>query len=238
MVPFEQEQTRVAQKRPCAVLGRSVFRKNGILLNLHAEGITAEGKLRFGRLSPLRYDVMGPFCCVPFMECRHSVASMCHMVDGCVRINGEEYRFQNRRGYIEGDRGRSFPRQYAWTQCFIPGESLMLSVAEIPLGPLRFTGIIGVVRFHEKEYRLATYLWAKAVKIRDGQIVVRQGQLSLTAARLEESALLLKAPACGAMTRSIRENVSCRAKYCFKIGAQTLFSFETPHAAFEYEFSL
>lgn len=238
MISFAGEDTRVEKNQPCAVLGRSVFSGDGIRLDLHAEDVSAEGELRFGAGTPLRYDIMGPFRCVPFMECRHSVASMRHSVNGSIRINGEEYRFQNGDGYIEGDRGRSFPRQYAWTQCFFPGGSLMLSVAEIPLGPLRFTGIIGVVRFRDKEYRLATYLGAQAVMIQNGTITVRQGQLSLTAQLLEKKGFPLKAPDRGAMSRSIRENVTCRARYRFSTGDNTLFAFETPCAAFEYEYPL
>ena len=45
----------------------------------------------------------------------------------------------------------------------------MLSIAEIPLGGFHFTGVIGIVLLHEREYRLATYLGAKAVKIEDDE---------------------------------------------------------------------
>lgn len=49
------------------------------------------------------------------------------------RVNGREYSFRSAWGYWEGDRGRSFPREYVWTQCCFRGGSLMLSVADIPL---------------------------------------------------------------------------------------------------------
>ena len=108
---------------------------------------------------------MGPFRYVPFMQCRHSVFSMRHPVDGILSINGTPYEFQNAIGYMEGDRGYSFPTKYAWTQCSFPDGALMLSIAEIPFGGFHFTGIIGIVHLRRKEYRLATYLGAKAVKI-------------------------------------------------------------------------
>ena len=38
-----------------------------------------------------------------------------------------------------------------------------------------FTGVLGVIHFRGTEYRLATYLGAKAVKIQDGELVIRQG---------------------------------------------------------------
>lgn len=85
---------------------------------------------------------MGPFSYVPFMECRHGVFSMTNTVSGCLSINGHAYRFDNDVGYIEGDRGRSLPKVYAWTQCNFFDESpcsIMLSIADIPLGSIHFT---------------------------------------------------------------------------------------------------
>ena len=236
MIVFSGGNARVESRYPRAVLGQNRFCESGIRLNESREDISIRGELRFGRFSSLQYDIMGPFCCVPFMECRHSVASMRHSVNGRVWINGVEYRFQDSSGYLEGDRGRSFPRRYAWTQCFFEGGSLMLSVADIPLGRLRFTGIIGIVWLGGKEYRLATYLGARAERIRGGEIIIRQGALTLSASLLEKNAFTLKAPKAGDMTRSIREGVACRVGYCFRVGAKTLLSFETTKAAFEYEY--
>ncbi|HIW74503.1 MAG TPA: tocopherol cyclase family protein [Firmicutes bacterium] len=236
ILPFSGGRCRVEKNRPAARMGESVFSEKGICLRLRTDSVCAAGTVRFRGLTPLRYDIMGPFRCVPFMECRHSVVSMRHRVDGCLQINGNEYRFHNAAGYIEGDRGRSFPRQYAWTQCCFQAGSLMLAVADIPLGPFRFTGVTGAVRLRGKEYRLATYLGAKAAVIRDGTVVVRQGNLSLTAVLLDRSARTLMAPADGSMTRTIRENVACRAFYELREGGRRLFSFETDNASFEFEY--
>lgn len=234
LVPFPD--VRVSASLPRAILGKNVFREDGIRLDVNTQALMAKGELRFGPLTPIRYPIMGPFCYVPWMECRHNVVSMRHTVSGDLRINGTDYCFQNDTGYIEGDCGRSFPKHYVWTQCFFAEGSLMLSVAEIPLWPICFTGMIGIVFLRGKEYRLATYLGAKVVKKSDGEIVIRQGALSLTAKLLEKSAHSLNAPKSGAMTRSIRENVSCRAKYRFCMGNQTILDFEATNAAFEYEY--
>lgn len=85
--------------------------------------------------------------------------------------------FRNAWGYWEGDSGRSFPKEYIWTQCFFPGGALMLSVADIPIAGIRFTGIIGVVLWQGKEYRIATYLGARVVKIENKMVRVKQGVL-------------------------------------------------------------
>lgn len=212
------------------------FSANGIDLCLSTPDVRAVGSLKFGALSPIKYDIMGPFKYVPFMECRHSVVSMAHTVSGKIDINGVSYSFDNDMGYIEGDRGCSFPRQYAWTQCFWENISLMLSVASIPIVPFSFTGVIGVIMLDRVEYRLATYLGAKIRKIADGEIVIEQGELKLTVKLIKKQSLPLFAPKSGSMNRTIHESISCRAYYCFKKGKDTLFSFETDKASFEYEF--
>lgn len=217
-------------------IGNNRFGKVGIMLDIHAPGFHVTGSVRFDTFTPIRYDIMGPFQYVPFMQCRHSVYSMRHRVDGEIRINGIPYIFQNAVGYVEGDRGHSFPKEYVWTQCSFPEGALMLSVADIPLGCLHFTGVIGIVLLHGKEYRLATYLGAKAVKIKDGEVIVKQGRYCLTVKQLGLPGHPLQAPMGGAMTRTIHEHPSCKVYYRFTDGDVTLLEFEAPNAAFEYEY--
>lgn len=235
-VPFSKGVLRQDGTRPWAVIGKNSFQETGLRLELHTQELTATGSVRFQNLTPLAGDIMGPFRFLPFLECRHSVFSMAHTVEGCLHVNGKTYAFQNAAGYMEGDRGRSFPRRYAWTQCCFDGGSLMLSVADIPLGPLVFTGVIGVVWWRGSEYRLATYLGGGAKRIENGEIIVRQGGLTLTARLLEQRAHPLLAPCAGAMTRTIRESPACRAAYRFEQDGQVLFAFETQQASFEFEY--
>jgi len=79
----------------------------------------------------------------------------------------------------------------------------MLSVADIPFAGMHFTGIIGVVLWKGKEYRLATYLGAKVVQIRNGSVRIVQRGLELEASLLEATGRPLKAPTVGSMTRTI-----------------------------------
>lgn len=219
-------------------IGDNQFGEKGIQLAIHTPGLSAEGKVEFGPLSLLKYDIMGPFALVPFMECRHSIWSMRHLVQGNLCINGQKYSFQNARGYWEGDRGRAFPEKYIWTQCCFEGGSLVLSVADIPLAGIHFTGIIGVVLWQGKEYRFATYLGARVVQAAKGRVKIRQRNLELEARLLEARKRPLKAPMNGNMERIVHESVSCRACYHFSKGGNTLFSFETKLASFEYEYSV
>lgn len=217
-------------------LGSSTFSDGGFRLDLHENGVAAEGTVIFGALSPIRYDIMGPFRFVPLMQCRHSVISMRHRVDGEIRINGCRYVFDHALGYIEGDRGRSFPKEYAWTQAFFDGGSLMLSAADIPILGSHFTGVIGVIMHGGKEFRLATYLGAKAVKTEDGEVCVQQGNYTFSAKLIEKKPHPLSAPVDGSMVRTIRESAECHAAYRLEKNGKTLFSFETDKASFEYEF--
>lgn len=217
-------------------IGENRFGKKGIRLAINTPQLTIKGDLKFGPLCPLKYDIMGPFAFVPFMECRHSVRSMRHSVRGNVCVNGQNYSFQNALGYWEGDRGRSFPKEYIWTQCFFPGGAFMLSAAHIPWAGIHFTGVIGAVLWKGKEYRIATYLGARVVRIQDRTVRVIQGNLELEARLLETSGHPLRAPVRGDMARLIRESAACRAFYRLRKNGRTLFAFETDKASFEFEF--
>lgn len=217
-------------------VGGSRFGQTSVRLSVHTPDCTAEGFLKFGALTPVHYDIMGPFRFVPFLECRHDVRSLYHTVTGTVTVNGVCYRFERDDGYIEGDRGRSFPREYLWTHCFFEKNSLMLSVADIPFGLFRFTGVLCVIWWEGKEYRLATYLGARATEIGKGKAVIRQGDEELTVQLLQRQAHPLYAPMNGAMTRTVRESASCVASYTFRKNGKTLFTFTSDRASFEYEY--
>ncbi len=216
-------------------IGRNRFGREGVCLSIHTPELNIEGTLEFGTLSPLKYDIMGPFALVPCMECRHMVFSMKHRVQGNVCINGQKYVFKNGWGYWEGDRGYSFPKEYIWTQCCFWGGALTLAVADIPIARLHFTGIIGVVLWKGKEYRFAAYLGARVVEEDKGYIKIVQGKMELEVQLLEKSEHALKAPANGEMLRVIHESVACKAFYRFCIAGETIFEFESDKASFEYE---
>ena len=113
----------------------------------------------------------------------------------------------------------------------------MLSVADIPIAGLHFNGVICVVYWRDREYRLATYLGARAVRIQGGRVKIVQGNLELEARLLERDDRPLKAPSMGDMVRTIHESAACRAFFRFRKGKHTLFAFETDRASFEYEYS-
>ena len=173
---------------------------------------------------------------VPFMQCKHSVYSMKHKIDGQIIINDQSLDFRDGIGYIEGDCGRSFPCRYIWTQCCFENGSLMLSVADIPFLGFSFTGIIGVVLIGNKEYRIATYLGAKLKEIGENTVTVKQENYLFTAKLIEKNGQPLYAPDNGVMNRTIHESASCKAYYCFSYKGKTICEFTSDRASFEFEY--
>lgn len=226
-----------SEKPLCVKIGKCVFSEKGLNLNIKNDKLSISGRLKFRCISPIKYDIMGPFCFVPFMQCRHSVYSMRHLVDGKITLNGQQFNFQNGLGYIEGDSGYSFPNRYIWTQCCFENGSLMLSVADIPMFGFHFMGIIGVVLIDRKEYRIATYLGAKIRYIGDNTVIVSQGDYEITAKLIKKNARPLYAPENGRMKRIIHESASCRAYYKFSRKNKLLCEFTSDRASFEFEYT-
>jgi hypothetical protein len=237
-VPFAGGTVHRTGAVPEIELGGCRFSARGLSLDLNGGALEARGELRFGALTPPGYDVMGPFRFVPFLECRHSLFSLTHPVSGSLEIEGKTFDFSGGTGYIEGDRGRAFPSSYVWTQCCWRegGDcSLMLSAAEIPLLGRSFTGVTGVVLLRGRQYRLATFLGARASVLGGDFLEVRQGKYRFRARCLDSAALILRAPSPDGMTRRIRENPACRVHYRLTEGADVLLDFTASSAGFESE---
>lgn len=235
MIAYPAKDFRADRNYTVIAIGNSVFSRRGLKLDINEKDLKINGSLFYGKLTPPCYDIMGPFAHVPFLQCRHSLISLRHSVAGQLSINGSETTFQNGVGYIEGDRGSSFPKRYIWTQCNFGNNSLMLSVADIPFLCMQFTGIISSVFLDGKEYRMASYCGAHVVSLDNNSITIKQGDLQLTAELLEDNGHKLHAPVMGEMTRFIHENLSCRVRYLFKKGNDVLFDFESDKAGFEHE---
>lgn len=235
-VPFSCEELRGSIKKYGFAVGANLFLRQGIRLDIRMPGLCVQGKLTFGPLLPLRSDIMGPFAWVPGMECRHSVVSMKHTVDGKMVLNDKKWIFSGGTGYIEGDRGRSFLEYYAWTQCSFREGSLMAAAAKIPLAGWWFTGTIAAVWWRGKEYRLATYLGASVENVEHGRMQIRQGKYRLTVQLLHARKFPLAAPVGGQMLRTIHESASCKVWYQFLEGENVLFDVVSDRAAFEFEY--
>lgn len=94
------------------VIGENCFSEAGLHLNVEREGLSLHGVVEFGPFQTLKSDIMGPFRWLTNMECVHSVFSMRHTLRGQLEINNDVLDFNGGIGYIEADRGRSFPTTY------------------------------------------------------------------------------------------------------------------------------
>ena len=218
-------------------MGENFFSDREVRLNVEREGLSLHGVLSCGPFTPLKSDIMGPFRFLPGMECSHGVVSMGHSLEGSVELNGAVMDFSGGRGYVETDRGRSFPRAYLWTQCVWREPrwgGVMLSVATIPLPAGSFTGCICAVLLEGREYRLATYRGARVEGWSGAGGVIRQGKYRLSAELLEGRGAPLRAPVAGSMGRTIRESLCARMRYRFWEGERLLLERTDPFASFEY----
>ena len=245
---------RINRKRGIIQIGENMFSRKGIRIGfkgrkqeagktVHVMGkgtsdeksVKVRGYLHFGKFTEPRYDIMGPFAYISGMECRHAVYSMRHLVNGTLALDDKEIIFQNGTGYMEGDSGTSFPDKYIWTQSFLPGGSIMIAAASIPLAGINFTGTVGIVFKEKREYRFATYLGASVTRMRDRELMIRQGRYRLHVRFLDLGGSVLKAPERGNMTRKIRENIVCGVEYTLTCGNRILLHIVTDKAAAEYE---
>ena len=228
-------------RRPFEVqIGQSSFGGQRLDLHIRRDGLSLQGTLRCGPFTALRSDIMGPFRFFTGMQCSHGVVSMGHSLEGALELNGERLDFSDGIGYIETDRGRSFPSKYLWTQCLWEGAghgSLMLAIASIPLPVCGFTGCICSVMYGGREYRLATYRGARIEVWSSSAAVIRQGKYRLEAELLSERRQLLRAPVEGRMERTIHESLCAEVRYRFWHGKDLLFQRTDPNASFEYSSS-
>lgn len=217
-------------------VGKSVFSRRGVKLNIEDEALSLHGTLRYGDLTCLHSDIMGFFQFF-HMECRHAVLSMNHELTGSVTLCGEPLCFDGGKGYIEADSGCSFPAKYMWVQCndFSGGLSIMASAAQIPFIGSWFWGCICAIRLNGHEYRIATYKGAKISRCAPGVLTLEQGKYRLEIAVDTRTGYELSAPEIGVMNRTIRESVSCPAHFRFICADKILFDKKSSHASYEYD---
>lgn len=223
-----------SQDSLCIVIDENRFSEAGLHLNVEQEELSLHGEVEFGPFQMLKSDIMGPFRWLANMECVHSVFSMRHMLRGQLEINNDVLDFNGGIGYIEADRGRSFPTTYLWTQCLWDNCSLMLSIATIPLGKLHFTGCICAIVLDGKEYRLATYRGVKISNWSSRGASLCQGEYRLEVELLQQEPQPLRAPTEGSMSRTIHESLCAKVRYRFLQGDELLFDHTDDNASFEY----
>jgi hypothetical protein len=196
-----------------------------------------KGTIHYGRLHPLSTHIMGPFHFLP-MQCNHEVVSMKHALSGSLRVRGKAINFSDGNGYIEGDYGRSFPKNYLWIQCndFDDELSIMVSIAHIPFLGFHFTGCICAILYKGKEYRLSTYKGVKVQLVTKEHIILSQGHYYLDIHMKPTNEQPLRSPKKGQMVDVIHESISCQAHFHFRKGKKTVFDANSMNCSYEYNY--
>jgi len=250
-IPFSIQDFSIDRRKLIIRLGKNVFSRRGIKVNINTEEIHIKGILAFGRMKPVRYTIMGFFKFFPAMECKHEIISMYHKVVGNINCNGKEYVFHPGTGYVEKDVGHSFPKSYLWIQCnHFPGTrcSVFISIAEIPYHGIHFKGCICAILYKGREYRFATYLGVKILESGPREICLKQGGylfkiiLSPLPCRAEKGGTAgghefshdLFAPVKGEFTKTIKEQHLTEGRFLLYNKGNLIFDLTSRNVSFEY----
>ena len=182
---FALSEFSVSKKPLIIKVGSNLFSTQHLQLHLTGK-IKVKGLVKFTDLSPLRFNLMGPFGWLPNLPCYHQIISMKHYANGTLSVNNKTWNSAE-IGYIETDKGHSFPHGHIWLQCntFTDHElSLSLAVSEITWRRRSIPVCYALLTTPQQNYYLTTWLGAKTKLIayqgRNLQVVIQQRSLALT----------------------------------------------------------
>lgn len=185
------------------------------LVNLHVNVSMYE----FTELQGTTYapTIMGPFSYYKQMQCVHSIISLQHFVRGEITCENQVIPITG-IGYMEKDRGVSFPKEYIWAQsnaCNVKNCCFFLSIAHIPMLSTSFTGCICVLMINHKQYRFATYYGVRIKHMKmypyshhkEVHITLKQASYHMDIVIKQYHAYPLVAPADGVMEPKVFESL-------------------------------
>ena len=227
-------------------VGNSYFSADKIQLEIDTPELKISGKLEYTNRvnypsSTFSPGIMGWYSFAPFMECKHGIVSVRHIIEGQLEINGNKVDFANGTGYIEKDWGKSFPESWVWLHCNTFSEpecSFTFSVAKIPWLGSFFIGHICFLYLKGEFYRLATYNGSKITSLKKKkpflEIELKNKNFTLKVNAEQKQAGELKAPVVGEMNRMIKESVDSNVEVSlFDKKGQLIFADSGTHAGLE-----
>ena len=206
------------KKRMLIQVGTSEFTWDHSRLNIDTESIKLSGQIDYQNMvkypkSLVSPGIMGWYSFVPFMECNHGVVSVIHDLSGRISIDGNIIDFDNGKGYIEKDWGKSFPEAWIWMQSNNFAEhdtSFSFSIAKIPWMGSFFIGFICFLYLGKKFYMFSTYNRSKVSEVYHDknsiEIIITNTNNTLKIRVSKNSFGDLKAPVSGEMSRRIKES--------------------------------
>ncbi|MBU1142272.1 MAG: tocopherol cyclase family protein [Firmicutes bacterium] len=242
---FKFEEFEYSHNHFSVKIGSNYFSKEKISIDLRTSQFQIFGNIAFSNTTPIHKtllapNIMGTFGYLNFMECYHGVISMSHDLSGILKINEVPVSFHKGKGYIEKDWGKSFPRAYVWMQSNHfknPNTSFMFSYADIPFIGLYFKGLIANLVYEGKEYRFATYNFAK-VKTEELQennvhYILKKGRYTLDIEAKSTTQIGLASPKNGMMINQIKEGLSGYIDLKFYKGKKLIVEDRGLHAGIE-----
>ncbi len=205
---------------------KNYFSIERVHLDIDKQGYKITGDLKYIDSIPwpkkfLQPGAMGWLSYIPFLETYHAVVSMNHKIQGKISINGETVNFNNGRGYVEKDWGKSFPVAWIWIQSnhfSNQNLSFMFSIAKIPLLGKQINGFLSAIWFEGKFFIFATYTGAKVksldVNPNNIKILVEDKKhiLYFEVSKKGIESISLKAPQGGIMSGRIAESINSKIK--------------------------
>ena len=245
-VTFDRDDFHVVPEPYSILMPKFVLSEKGVRASLKDEKNDIILDFSFGPFLPIRQTAFMPSIMGPLeyltMPCAHDIVSMKHDVSGTLIINGEKIVLDSAIGYMEKDRGHTFPSNYLWLQTNVFEDdthaALSLAVATIEKKPLHLTGSIAIFHDGINEHRFATYLGTKHEVIvdNDGQgytvVLTSLGKRLKTSVRLLNAQELI-APMNREMDFPIKESVKTELKVWFKEKGKPEVFLSSDHAAAE-----
>ncbi len=226
-------------------IAENYFSLDKLTVKLKNSNLDLSGTLILSHLTPINRslltpNIMGFFGYFNFMECYHGIVSMTHHLDGSLKLNQVILKFDQGKGYIEKDWGRSFPRAYVWLQSnhFEDQQtSFMFSYADIPFMGFYFKGLIANLYVQGKEYRFATYNHAKVlreeIEPKHVHYIVKKGAYRIDIHAISHTEIALASPKDGAMINQIKEGLSGEITLKLYRKGQLLYEDTGHHAGIE-----
>ncbi|MHA2393943.1 MAG: tocopherol cyclase family protein [Promethearchaeota archaeon] len=221
-----EEFKNISTKRYEIRIGQNYFSSERIHLDIHQQGHNILGDIEYIDPIPwpkkfLQPGAMGFLSYIPFLETYHGVVSMNHKLRGNISINGERIDFENGKGYMEKDWGKSFPVAWIWMQSnhfSNQNLSFMFSLAKVPFLGMKINGFLSAIWYEGKFYKFATYTGAKVKSLEilpdklNFIVEDKRYRLTFDAIRKGIATVSLKAPQEGLMSGHIAESINAKIK--------------------------
>jgi hypothetical protein len=200
-------------------IGNSEFTGKKISIDINHENLKIKGELTYRNSTPypgtlFSPGIMGWYSFIPFMECKHGIVSVNHVIEGHIAINETITDFHGGKGYIEKDWGTSFPETWIWIQgnnFSNAGTSFQFSVAKIPWLRKFFIGFISFLYYNNRFYLFSTYNNSVISEISHSEnsidITIKNKNYTLQIVARKSVFGELMAPVSGNMTRRIKESI-------------------------------